>query len=143
MIQRNPPGAGLEFAPTGDRAFPLPGLRYRERPFAGEFAGPFVIRAGAFSDIQVRDADLHFKGRLLPDGLCLSLSAELVCDFIGQFTKSGIEPVTRAGFVSEPPMDRDDHLVCFRRIVQAPVLISEPDQFLLAIAPADVHTELH
>ena len=67
--------------------------------------------------------------------------AELLGNLVCQLAKSGIKPVSRAGLVGEPSVDRDNHFIRLRRITQSLILIPKPQQFLFAVAFTDIHAE--
>ena len=65
------------------------------------------------------------------------------CNLAGQIAHAGIHPVAGAAFICKPPVDRQNHLVRLRDIVQRFVLIPQPQQHLLAVPLADIDTEFH
>ena len=54
-----------------------------------------------------------------------------------------IHPVARTRLISKPSVNRQDHLPALRRIIQCLILIPEPNQLILAVALADIDTELN
>ena len=72
----------------------------------------------------------------------LRSTAEFCCDLAGQITHSRIHPISRTGLVCKPTVDRQDHLVGLWRVGQRRILIAQPQELLLTVALADVHTEL-
>ena len=72
----------------------------------------------------------------------LHLTAESCRDLGCQIAHAGIHPVAGAALVCKPPMDSQNHLVRFRRVVQRLGLIAEPEQLRLSVALADVGAKL-
>ena len=131
----------------GELAFPIPGFQNELcQRYRGEDAGLIHIRSEKSTDrldyITLRQSGQHLS--LCAGGLdgCVGGGAKLRCDLVCQITHAGIHPVARTGLVGKPAVHCQDHLVRLRRVVQGLVLVSKPDELLLAVAFADINAEL-
>lgn len=73
---------------------------------------------------------------------CFS-TAKSVSNLRSQITQSCIKPVSRTALVCKPSVNRDEHLILLRLIVQRLLLIPKPKQLLLAISLADIHAKVN
>ncbi len=97
-----------------------------------------ILRAGDFHEVTRLDGR---GGRFCRSGR-LRLSTQLRRDLLSKVTHAGVHPVAVTGFVGEPAMYGQHHLVGFRCVIARFRFVSKPEQFGFSVALANVHAEL-
>ncbi len=110
-----------------------------------QFAHPgrdcFTAVVGTAGDAHKVTHFYRSGGRLR--GLCgFYLAAQLCRDLFSKIVHTSIHPVAGAGFVGEPSVDSQYHLIRLRGVAQRFRLIFQPEQLGFAVALTDIHAEL-
>ena len=72
----------------------------------------------------------------------LYITAESRSDLGCQIAHAGIHPVTGAALVGKPSVDSQNHLILLWDVIECLILITQPEQLRLAVAPADIGAKL-
>ena len=94
------------------------------------------VRPGLADTVKFR-----FGGSRYRVGFCGS-GAKSGGDLCSQIVETAVEPVARTGLVGKPAVDSQYHLICLGDVVQCLGLVCKPEQLLLAVALADIRTQL-
>lgn len=99
----------------------------------------FLCKSASLHSVQrgcIRSRRVRFTG-------VSSTARKLLCDLSSKVSHASVHPIAGAGLVGKPTMDGQHHFTRLRRVVESLGLVPKPQQFVLAVAFADVYAKLN